>query len=383
MKTTNTMDVRLTNAQTILHELEIHDSITNSEIAKKHNLSIPTISNIVNLLKNDGMIISAVSKISTGGRKPALISLNPNYHYMIGINILKHVVYAVALDFCGQMLCSKKYYHDFEDSASYWNKIADIHQEILSALPSGVSVHTGISFPGTVHPEELLITGTSTLGVDSIQASGLIEALGCAVTLTDSARSAALAQIYGRESCPDSIYLLLSRRIAGAMIYQNNILQLSNSDCNFGSTVISDSQEASEYGIAGSFVSFCSSSLIIDTLKKKNLPCSFDYFFTEISNGDEFLKSIWDEYLAHLATALHNIYCIFGIAIIIGGEMAEYISLHVEELTAILEQKYQIPNAKELIHISTYGQYDDSIGAALYAHLDVLNEKLFDALRNS
>ena len=126
MKAANTMEVRQQNASYILHDIECNLGITNAEIAQGRGLSVPTISNIVNILKNGDMIMTAGTGESSGGRRPFQLSLNAGYQSYVGVSIAKHTVYLVLIDFAGQILDKQRHYVDFAGTEEYWQQIAGL-----------------------------------------------------------------------------------------------------------------------------------------------------------------------------------------------------------------------------------------------------------------
>ena len=77
MKKTNLADVRVQNAHIILHELELHDATTNTDIAMAHHLSIPTVTKIINVLNQNALVRYLGENQSSGGRRAKRIGLNP------------------------------------------------------------------------------------------------------------------------------------------------------------------------------------------------------------------------------------------------------------------------------------------------------------------
>ena len=78
MRVANTMEIRLQNALNIIDDLGCSPGITNTEIAHNRGLSIPTISNIVNILRNSSIVMTAGTGESSGGRRPVRLSLIPS-----------------------------------------------------------------------------------------------------------------------------------------------------------------------------------------------------------------------------------------------------------------------------------------------------------------
>lgn len=378
MRVSNTMGVRLHNARTIIHEIELRREVTNAEIAQKHALSVATVSNIVNILKKSRMVLDAGSRASTGGRKPTQIALNPDYQHFVGLNISKHVVQAALLRFDGSIATLRFVYREFDQSDEYWAFLSDFCQKIVADAKCPACV--GIGVPGSVEHDNLRITGTGTLGWDNVDFSGLLKRFDNQIAISDSARLAGLAQLYGKEGYANSVYLLLSRRIGGTLIVDNDISVLSQSDCNFGSMILSMGHEPNQ--VNGTFSEYCSASRIIDTLRSWGSDFGYVDFFRELDAGNAEFGAMWDDYMTHLAVAVYNIRAIFGMDIVVGGEMAEFLRPYFHELCSRIRSLDESGQPETYLHFSEYGQYDDAIGAALLARSQYLDRGLPAVLKD-
>lgn len=381
MKVANTMEIRLQNALNIIDDLSCSPGITNTEIAHSRGLSIPTISNIVNILKNSGIVTTAGTAVSSGGRRPVQMTLDPKYRYSIGVSIARHTVYFLLIDFGGKICDKERYYIQFEDTDEYWNKIRDLIEQMKekAGAPCGV----GIALPGFVSREKDFVLKTNTLGKDSIDLEYVHNILGEGVTIDDSCRLAAMAQMFGKSYVEDNFFVLLSRRVSGILIYDRDIFKFKGSSIDIGAMIVDPADKSAVRGVPGSFYELCSASRIVDFLKNNSDAYGYDDFFEAIDNGNQEFAQIWEDYLKHLAVAIYNIYAIFKVSIVIGGEMAKYIQPYTEIVDDYVTEISS--NAIYDIHIkcSIYGEYDDAYGAALEARNLFLNETLPEILKNA
>ena len=205
MKAVNTMEVRQQNALNIIHSIECNSGITNGELAQSLGLSVPTISNIVNILKNNGMIIEVGTGASSGGRKPLQLAVNSEFFNYIGVSIAKHTVYLVLIDFAGEICQKKKIFRDFDPTIEYWNDILVLINE-FAALVKGKCL-VGVAMPGFIDYEKGEISGTYTLGTGSVSLHDIHYVLGDDVTIGDSCRLAGLAQVFGKDVFDDTFFV--------------------------------------------------------------------------------------------------------------------------------------------------------------------------------
>lgn len=381
MKAANTMEVRQQNASYILHDIECNPGITNAEIAQGRGLSVPTISNIVNILKNGDMIMTAGTGESSGGRRPFQLSLNAGYQSYVGVSIAKHTVYLVLIDFAGQILDKQRHYVDFAGTEEYWQQIAGLVSGLQEQAQGPCQV--GIALPGFVDRSRNMALGTYTLGVAEVALDYICELLDLRVVTGDSCRLAGLAQMFGKRDFADSFFILLSRRISGILIQGKEFFHMDRSSLDIGSMILDPNGTTSAYGIPGSFLELCSASRIMDMAKECSKADTVEDFFAELAKGDQALETIWHAFLKNLSVALHNISAIFGVGIVVGGEMAKYIEPFAMELDEYLRRLTPDHEWKVELHFSGYGEYDDAYGAALEARGFQIGEQLPVILKNA
>lgn len=381
MKVANTMEVRQQNALNILHDIECNPGITNAEIAQSRGLSIPTISNIVNIMKSSNMIVAAGTGESSGGRRPLQLSLNGGYQSYIGVTIAKHTVYLVLIDFEGVIHEKQRFYLDFAGTKEYWQEIAGMIEDFRKKTE--VPCKVGLALPGFVDYSRNMIYDTYTLGVSDVSLNDIHEILGEDVTIGDSCRLAALAQVFGKDDYNDTFFVLLSRRISGILIHGNEIFQLKRSSMDIGSMILDSTGQTSKYGLPGSFLELCTASRIIDILKESTNNVKYEEFFAEIDNGNQKYIALWDEYLKNLTIALHNIFSVFCVDIVLGGEMAKYIEPDAQKMDHFLEELVPGGRRDTTLRFSTYGEYDDAFGAALEARSMHIAGTLPEILKNA
>lgn len=84
---TNTMDVRVSNAITILKMLRNHPAKTKSQLAQETGLSFSSASNIATILLQKGLLTIDKNALSTGGRKAACLSFDGDFAYAIVLDL--------------------------------------------------------------------------------------------------------------------------------------------------------------------------------------------------------------------------------------------------------------------------------------------------------
>lgn len=374
MKKTNLVDVRLQNANTILHELELHEGTTNTDIALAYRFSIPTVTKIINVLKKYDMVRYLGTTQSSGGRRAKRIGLNPDYHNFAGLHISKHIIYLSVIDFTGQAIKNESVYRNFEDTSSYWSFLCDFIDDTTRFTT--VPCTYGLAVPGICDHEHGLITHLHSLGISSLAISAVQDYLKREIQVNNSEKISGLAQLYRKETYANAVFLTLNRQISGVLILNNEVFPLSPYDCTFGDMILSKGPGHDPSRSGETFVSSCSSSHIIDTLREEGYMGLYDEFFQSLNQGNEHFAKLWDEYLDHLAIGIHNIHAAFGINVVVGGEMANYLPPYFNELCDKIDQYSTLVPARDYLLFSEYGRFDSAIGAALYARKAYIQAQL-------
>jgi len=77
----------------ILETIKRNRTISRTDISKNTKLNIVTVSNYVNNFIEQGLVVEKGLDISSGGRRPTIVELNPKFGYVIGVDLgLKQVV---------------------------------------------------------------------------------------------------------------------------------------------------------------------------------------------------------------------------------------------------------------------------------------------------
>lgn len=88
----------------ILESIKRYGPISRTDISKLTKLNIVTVSNYVNNFIEQGMVIEKGLDISSGGRRPTIVVLNPKSAYVIGVDLGAFDITAVLADLEGSVV---------------------------------------------------------------------------------------------------------------------------------------------------------------------------------------------------------------------------------------------------------------------------------------
>lgn len=92
----------------ILEAIKRYGPISRTDISKLTKLNIVTVSNYVNSFIEQGIVIEKGLDISSGGRRPTIVVLNPKSAYVIGLDLGVFYINAVLADLEGAVVASSK-----------------------------------------------------------------------------------------------------------------------------------------------------------------------------------------------------------------------------------------------------------------------------------
>lgn len=83
----------------IISYIMSNDNVTNTELAKVLNLSVPTVSKFIEELSAAGIVRERGKLATNGGRHPLLYGLNPESCYFAGVDMKNGAVSVGLIDF--------------------------------------------------------------------------------------------------------------------------------------------------------------------------------------------------------------------------------------------------------------------------------------------
>lgn len=142
----------------ILDSIRRGREISRAEISKLTDLNIVTVSNYVTKYIKEKMVFETGLDISTGGRRPELLKLNPQYGYSIGVDLgsphltIDAQVVAVMMDLSGKIIAQEKVKKEKESFEKLTEKAISVAAAVVkkSGVSSGDVKGIGIGIWGVL-----------------------------------------------------------------------------------------------------------------------------------------------------------------------------------------------------------------------------------------
>ena len=123
----------------ILDAIKRYGPISRTDISKLIKLNIVTVSNYVNNFIEQGLVIEKGLDISSGGRRPTIVVLNPKASFVIGVDLGFAAVIAVLADLEGNVVAKAKAVRPRDTADHVVKVLADLIDQVIQT--SGVDRH--------------------------------------------------------------------------------------------------------------------------------------------------------------------------------------------------------------------------------------------------
>jgi predicted NBD/HSP70 family sugar kinase len=357
MEATTNIDVRLNNRKRLVNLLFMNGELTKQEIVKKLDMSLATVNYLVKELTEKGLLTTGVALDSTGGRKPTCIKPVYAARYSIGVEATSDVIRIVALDLGMYIVAQELHEIPQENTASYWKRVGELIEEfaeknrILRDTILDVGVTMGIAMQDEKSAERKKQYQEFSFDMDLAK-----ENIGIPVHFRNSTKMAAIAQCWHGETTDNFLYIYLGAKISGAVVFKNEVMDFSGINGEMGCMVMQGQSDSERLDSILSRRKLC-----------KDAGCrNLEELFQKIEDGDTKCRVILDLYLDELAKFLHNMFCVFGWKIILGGNVSPYITEYLPLLENKIRELCAFENVPiEILSVSHLGEYGSAVGAAM------------------
>lgn len=366
-----------------------------------------TVTNITNGLIEDGLITSSGYSAFTGGRRRELLTLNPDYGYLVGIHLGVHFLRGTITDFKYKVLAEEKIpISPDESKTSLIQKIKKTLDFLIKNSSIPVNKLLGIGFVANGFYDH--VTGEWIISVNNLNWKNvpirkiLLEQYDVPIYLEDSTNAMTIMEkCFGKEKNKKNfIYLDLGVGIGCAIIYNDRLFRgATNIAGELGHTIVVPNGELCSCGNRGCLETVASGWAINKAIKEKILAgakseikdlCNgdlnrleTDMVFQAFSNGDKLATEVMELATDYLSIGIANLINLFNPeSIVFGGHFATLGDFYLVKLKNKI-QKYAMPKSFNDTNIIISSLDDNAavLGATTlvrnsYFHIDsIIGEK--------
>ncbi len=276
----------------ILRLLRSKGEASRPALARALDLSLPTITNIVKQLLEHGVVMEADYKQSTGGRRAALLQLNPDHAHAVGVEVSHSSVRAARINLVGEIV-------DQEETPLLspgpqepdLERIVAVARAVVERAPEGVVVGLGVGISGIVSSREGVSVKfpRSEKWVDVPLVSILSERLGPPTWLENDVQAATLGELRFGDGrlVKNFAYLHLGEGIALGIVADGRLYEGANGNVGeLGHSIIEPDGPICYCGNYGCLESLASPAAIVRQAQEAITEAGVESRVLNLAGGD-------------------------------------------------------------------------------------------------
>lgn len=379
----NSIVIRKWNLSSIFKAIRKQGPVSRIELADITGCSAGTVSNHVRTLIKKGFVIETKKGISSGGRKPVQLMINPNKAYIFSIEIevnqIKIVMFDLEIKVVMKSIIPIIYQNNFIKTLEqvFFEMDKMIEQKNLK-LDNLLGI--GVAVPGLIDKVNGILEFAPNLGWKNVYISKIFkDRYGLPVILNNEAKAAAIGEresIYPKTN--NMVFVSINEGIGCGIFFNGKLYRGASGNAGeFGHIIIDTKGPICHCGNKGCWETFASESYIVNRylkLSNSNKELTKKEIYQLGKNGNEKVIQIFSETGRNIGIGLVNI--INGLSpelLVIGGGIVEIKDYIYEEMIKILkESALSISYRNVEIKFSKLGSL-----AAVYGMADlIINESI-------
>lgn len=360
-------EIKIKNRQLIYQYIRTHGPVSKQDIVIALQLSLPTVTQNLEYLKEQGLIDDSQQIKNTGGRNATAYTYIKGAKQAIGVYISAHHMNVVALDLAGDVLSGMRRRVKFNlDDDVYLKELGEAVKLVKeeAGIKDDNLLGVGISVPGLVSSDGSYVVYGRTLNFTGKTKDEIAKYIPYKIRIFHDSHAAGRILAWHNDKIQAAFYISLSNNIGGAIIMNNKLFgAVEYKGGELGHmTVVPKGGEKCYCGKYGCLDTVCKTEKL-DWYTDGNL----EEFFQKLKDDDETAVRLWDEYLENLSTAIHNMRMIFAVDVILGGYVGKYIGEYMDELRKRVDAKNPFGDkAQDYLYVSEYEGEECSAGAAIF-----------------
>ncbi len=355
MEIRNSKALKKHNQFTILNQIIENQPISRAELTKKLNVSHATVSYLVKDLIKQGLVVETEYSESTGGRPPVLLEFKGNNKYIVSIELEENTICYGVFNLNLELLYKDTFSVDGKEVIDLlYSRVQQTLGEHGLSLDSVIGI--GISIHGIYQVDQDLIIDSTTKFWEGINIkSELVKRFKLPVYLENDANLAVYYEwCYGiGQNYSNLIYVHLGDGIGSGIIINNKLYRGSNGNAGeLGHLKVKASGPKCDCGGVGCLETISSIEAIKDGILKRlergeeshltsiaSPPYTINQIMGAYNNHDYLVRSVIDEAIRYLVSALSSLVNIFDPdLIILGGLFSDFDQQVIDNIKTELKE---------------------------------------------
>lgn len=356
-------DIKKKNRYDVFHYIYQNSGCSKQAIANALTMSLPTVSQHLLTLQEEGLIEKTGQLSSSIGRKATAYAVISTARIAMGIEILSNKAYLVILDLYGQKKAKEKISLCFEPTDQYFETLKNKVMTFLSKNQFELSqlLGIGLAMQGLVSQDGSHMTYGKILNCTGLSIEPFARFFDCPCRFIHDPECAASSELWENKELTNAIYMSLGLHLGGAIILDGKLQRgLSGKTGTFEHMTLIPSDKKCYCGKTGCAECYCSASALLDG------EMELEEFFARKSSGDTVCLQKWDSYLDYLAMLINNLHMVLENTVVLGGHITPYFTEEdISALRAKVAQRYSFGGEADYILAGKCRHDAVSMGAGL------------------
>jgi predicted NBD/HSP70 family sugar kinase len=379
----NSIVIRKWNLSIIFKAIRKQGPISRIELTEITGCSAGTVSNHVRTLIKKGFVIETKKGISSGGRKPIQLMINPHKAYIFSIEIevnqIKIVMFDLEIKVITKSIIPITYKDDYKKTLEQvFFEMDKMREEKNLKLDNLLGI--GVAVPGLIDKEKGILEFAPNLGWKNVYILKIFkDKFNLPVILDNEAKAAAIGErefIYPKMD--NMVFISINEGIGCGVILNGELYRGASGNAGeFGHIIIDTNGPECHCGNRGCWETLASESYIVNRYLKSsnsNKELTKEKIYQLGKNGDKKIIEIFNEAGKNIGVGLVNI--VNGLSpelLVIGGGIVEIKDYVYEEIIKKLEE-----SALSISYKKVEIKFSELAGlAAVYGMADlIINERI-------
>lgn len=338
--------------------------ISKQEIAAQLKLSLPTVTQYLQSLKDEGLIEYCGTFESTGGRKAKIIQCVENSFFALGLDITRNHLSLVLVNMRGNICFSNRIKLSFHNNAEYFSAVGATIDRFIADnnIDSNKILGVALTLPAIIASDKKTVTYATVIDADSSFYRKIGQYIKLPFKIYNDANAAAFAEYWVHNDIETMAYLSLSNSVGGSFILDGKQYTGYNERAGeFGHMTIVPEGKTCYCGKKGCVDAYCNAKVLSD-YADGNLA----NFFEAVKNNDSQCSKAFTEYLYYLAITINSLRMIFDCDVVMGGYVGPYLLDYMDEIKALVALRNTFENNADYIKPCKFTFEASAVGGAMY-----------------
>lgn len=331
-KKISTSEIMLNNRQMVYQYIRREGSVSKQDIVVELQFSLPTVTQNLQYLEEQGLVDTSKKITNTGGRNATAYTYIKDAKIAIGLYTTENHINAVAVDLSGNVIevIRERIIFNLDDD-KYMRKLGQIVEQVKqnAQIPDEKLLGVGISVPGLVSDDGERVIYGLTLNFTGKTREHIAKYIPYPNRLFHDSYAAGFAEVWIDKRITNAFYISLSNSVGGSVVINKGIYE---GDTNKGGEighmiVVPEGGKQCYCGQYGCLETVCRAGVLEQYTNGR-----LEEFFRLLKEGDEKAMEMWDIYLDNLAIVIHNMRMLFDSVVILGGYVGAFIDDFMEDL---------------------------------------------------